>query len=40
VHGLLHLCGWDDHNDDDRASMLEYQAKMIREFDIRTNTEL
>jgi probable rRNA maturation factor len=40
VHGLLHLCGWDDHDDDDRASMLDYQAKMIREFDIRTNTEL
>lgn len=29
VHGVLHLCGWDDHSDDDRAAMLERQREII-----------
>jgi probable rRNA maturation factor len=32
VHGLLHLCGWDDHDDADRSRMLEYQSELIRAF--------
>jgi probable rRNA maturation factor len=29
VHGVLHLCGWDDHDDADRAAMLERQQEII-----------
>lgn len=29
VHGLLHLAGWDDHTDDDRASMLARQRVLL-----------
>ncbi|MGC4105994.1 MAG: rRNA maturation RNase YbeY [Thermomicrobiales bacterium] len=29
VHGLLHLLGWDDHDDDDRAAMLNRQRDLI-----------
>ena len=32
VHGLLHLCGWDDGTDDDRARMLERQAALLAVF--------
>ncbi|CAA9546862.1 MAG: hypothetical protein AVDCRST_MAG73-2500 [uncultured Thermomicrobiales bacterium] len=33
VHGLLHLCGWDDGTDDARAAMLDEQARLIALFD-------
>ncbi len=29
VHGLLHLVGWDDQNDDARRAMLDRQAQLI-----------
>lgn len=29
AHGLLHLLGWDDHTDDDRASMLARQRELL-----------
>jgi len=32
VHGLLHLCGWDDHDVADRSRMLDYQSELIRSF--------
>jgi rRNA maturation RNase YbeY len=32
VHGLLHLCGWDDHDENDRVRMLAYQTELIRRF--------
>lgn len=33
AHGTLHLCGWDDTNDDDRARMLAHQRELIDAFD-------
>ena len=33
VHGLLHLCGWDDASDGDRARMLARQAQLLSSFD-------
>jgi probable rRNA maturation factor len=35
VHGLLHLCGWDDHDDAERARMLDFQTKLIGAFNTR-----
>jgi probable rRNA maturation factor len=32
VHGVLHLCGWDDATDDDRAAMHQRQAEIIAAF--------
>lgn len=32
-HGLLHLAGWDDATDDQRAAMLARQAALIAEWD-------
>jgi probable rRNA maturation factor len=32
AHGLLHLCGWDDHSDADRVRMLAFQDKLIDQF--------
>ena len=32
VHGVLHLCGWDDHDSEDRARMLTRQTEIIRAF--------
>lgn len=29
IHGILHLLGWDDQTDDDRARMLERQAALL-----------
>ena len=31
VHGVLHLCGWDDHSDADRAAMLERQRVILED---------
>jgi probable rRNA maturation factor len=33
VHGLLHLCGWMDHSEADRAKMLTHQGRLIARFD-------
>lgn len=33
VHGLLHLCGWDDATDGDRAQMLERQTALIAAYE-------
>jgi probable rRNA maturation factor len=35
AHGLLHLCGWDDASDRDRAAMLERQREIIAAFERR-----
>ncbi|MEA5405848.1 rRNA maturation RNase YbeY [Arcicella sp. DC2W] len=32
VHGLLHLCGYDDHSDEDEAQMRELESKYISIF--------
>lgn len=32
VHGVLHLCGWDDADEDDRARMLARQQEIIDAF--------
>lgn len=32
VHGLLHLCGWDDAAPEDRVAMLDRQAELVRGF--------
>ncbi|MDR6564436.1 MULTISPECIES: rRNA maturation RNase YbeY [unclassified Arcicella] len=32
VHGLLHLCGYDDHSDEDEAQMREIESKYISIF--------
>ncbi len=37
VHGVLHLCGWDDHTDADRAAMLERQRVILESW--RSGTE-
>lgn len=29
IHGVLHLLGWDDHSDEDRASMLARQREVL-----------
>lgn len=38
VHGILHLCGYDDHSDDDRLAMRQAEARVMavlrREFHI------
>ncbi len=33
VHGLLHLCGWDDAADGDRERMLDRQAELLAAFE-------
>ena len=33
VHGLLHLCGWDDASEADRARMVARQAELLSSFD-------
>jgi rRNA maturation RNase YbeY len=33
VHGLLHLCGWDDSGAGSRARMLARQTELVGEFD-------
>lgn len=30
LHGLLHLCGYDDQTDDDRDAMLARQSELLR----------
>ena len=32
VHGLLHLLGWRDESEDQRARMLEHQATLLEQF--------
>jgi probable rRNA maturation factor len=36
VHGLLHLCGWDDHSSADRERMLNYQTELIAQFNAQS----
>jgi probable rRNA maturation factor len=31
IHGLLHLCGYDDHDDDERAAMRERERHYLRQ---------
>lgn len=33
VHGLLHLCGWDDRSPEERERMLARQRALLRGFD-------
>ena len=33
VHGVLHLCGWDDVDDDDQARMLDRQSEIVAAFE-------
>ena len=35
VHGILHLCGWNDHDAVSRATMLARQSEIIGQFDER-----
>lgn len=37
VHGLLHLCGHDDHSDDDRAAMRRRESEILAQAGL-TNT--
>ncbi len=32
VHGLLHLCGWDDRTEDERARMWDEQQRLLKAF--------
>jgi probable rRNA maturation factor len=34
VHGLLHLCGWDDHNADDAKKMHRKTQKYLRKLNL------
>ncbi len=36
VHGLLHLCGWDDATTERRSRMLDRQAELLEAFDHET----
>jgi rRNA maturation RNase YbeY len=38
VHGLLHLCGWNDSTDAERSLMLDRQRQLIVEFERRSRT--
>ena len=29
LHGVLHLCGWDDDTDEKRSAMLARQSEML-----------
>lgn len=33
LHGLLHLCGWNDETERTRAAMLARQTELLREFE-------
>lgn len=39
VHGLLHLCGYDDQNDEDRGRMRAREQSHLQKFGITTNYE-
>ena len=34
VHGVLHLCGWDDGNDEARRRMLARQAEIVESWEL------
>jgi probable rRNA maturation factor len=34
IHGLLHLCGYDDHDDTDRATMRARERHYLRQLDL------
>lgn len=33
LHGLLHLCGYDDAHDEERASMLRRQTELLEQYE-------
>ena len=35
VHGLLHLCGYDDHTPEDKAKMRKLEDEYILDFDLQ-----
>ena len=37
VHGLLHLCGHDDHSVEDKAEMRRLESEYINYFPVKTN---
>lgn len=39
VHGLLHLCGYDDHEEADRAAMRRREAELLAAAGIRLTTD-
>ena len=36
LHGILHLCGMDDHDDADRQRMLQRQSDLLEAFERET----
>jgi probable rRNA maturation factor len=36
VHGLLHLCGYDDHTSEDKAEMRRLESEYIEKFTVKT----
>ena len=34
VHGVLHLCGWDDGEDEARRRMLRRQTAIVASFEL------
>jgi probable rRNA maturation factor len=34
IHGLLHLCGYDDHNDEDRKTMRSRETEVLQSWNI------
>jgi probable rRNA maturation factor len=36
VHGLLHLCGYDDHTSEDKAEMRRLESEYINNFPVKT----
>ncbi|MBA3529425.1 MAG: rRNA maturation RNase YbeY [Propionibacteriaceae bacterium] len=38
VHGLLHLCGWDDRTETERAAMLARQSELIESFGLASGS--
>jgi probable rRNA maturation factor len=40
IHGLLHLCGWNDRDDNDRETMLERQDDLLTRFNARWSKNL
>lgn len=36
LHGILHLCGMDDHDDADRQRMLQRQSEILEAFECET----
>lgn len=39
IHGILHLAGWDDHEPEARAAMLERQSALLNEWNTKRHAE-